>query len=250
VIIKTTEEFNKLKAAGAVVHEALQKMKDAVQPGISTADLNQIGAEVLVKHGAISAPPMVYGYPAEVCISINHEALHGIPSTTRMLKDGDLLKLDLVASLDGWFADAAISLVVRGNTQDLEDCLLIYAAEEAFQKAMDIIRPGFSVSYVGAAIERVAKKYGFNVLHNFGGHGIGQTIHEHPPIPNCEVPELRSILLEEGQVITIEPIIVAGDGAYSTLPDGWTIVTQDGRRTSHYEHTLVVYSTGPVIVTN
>ena len=178
--------------SGRAVREALDTMAAAAKPGVSTLELNDIGVAVLAKHLSKSAPRRTYKFPGDVCISINNEALHGIPSKDRILKDGDLLKLDLVAERHGWFTDAAVTLVV-GQGTDL-DRKLIECAQAAFNAGLTAVRPGVPTNDIGKMVEGVAKEYGFGILEGFGGHGVGRSIHEDPFVPNYFMTNCTDVL--------------------------------------------------------
>jgi methionyl aminopeptidase len=243
--ISTPEELAALRAAGAVVRYMINAMKAAVRPGVTTAELDQIGAQVMREHGARSAPQLVYQFPGVNCISVNDEAVHGIPSR-RALQNGDLVKLDVTIEKDGFMADAAESVPV-GEIGD-STANLIACAERAFSKAMLVAREGFRVSDIGRAVEREVRRSGFSVIHDLGGHGIGHTIHEPPRVPNFPDPSANEILTE-GLVITVEPIIAEGSGRSTLAADNWTVKTADGRRSAHYEHTIVVTKGEPILLT-
>ena len=243
--IKSPEELAGLRAAGAVARRVLEAMKQAVRPGITTAELDRIGAAVMRKHGARSAPAAVYRFPGASCISVNEEAVHGIPGP-RQLREGDLTKLDVTVEKDGFMADAAITVPV-GVVSD-EDELLVQCAERAFDEAMHFARAGCRLLEIGRAIEHQVLQSGFSVIRELGGHGIGHTIHEPPSVPNYPDPGANQ-LLTEGLVITVEPIIAAGKGKVFVAGDGWTIRTADFRKSAHFEHTLVITKSLPVLLT-
>jgi methionyl aminopeptidase len=243
--INTPEEFEGLRAAGRVVRRMIEAMKRHVRPGITTAELDEIGARVMRQHGARSAPKLVYGFPATSCISVNDEAVHGIPSG-RALRDGDLVKLDVTVEKDGFMADAAETVPVGSTTSEI--LLLIACAERAFAKAASVARAGNCVREVGRAVEREVRANHFSVIRELGGHGIGRTIHEEPSVPNFAYPRANQ-LLTAGLVITIEPIIAAGSGAVVLGQDGWAVRTADGRPSAHYEHTLVITDREPILLT-
>ncbi|MDX1979336.1 MAG: type I methionyl aminopeptidase [Bryobacteraceae bacterium] len=243
--IQSEAQFTKLRLIGKIVRKALDTTADAVRPGITTKELDDIGAAVLKEHGAQSAPPKVYGFPGALCISVNDEAIHGIPGS-RVLRRGDLVKLDLVAERDGFHADAAITVAVgeaSATAQALASC-----AEYAFHQALDAARPGNRVREIGRVVEKETKRRGFQVIRELCGHGVGRTIHEEPQVPNYNDPRART-RLTEGLVITIEPIIAAGSGKGLLATDGWTIVTADGSLSAHYEHTIVITRGRPVLLT-
>jgi methionyl aminopeptidase len=243
--INRPEELAAMKAAGAVVRLMLEAMRRAVRPGISTAKLDEIGAAVMRRHGARSAPAMVYNFPGVNCISINEQAVHGIPGK-RELREGDLVKLDVTVEKDGFMADAAVTVPVGAVSE--EKRRLIACAEQAFRKAMLVARAGFRVSDIGRMVEREVRRNGFSVIRELGGHGIGRTIHEEPRVPNYADPEAKEIL-SDGLVITVEPIIAAGSGRAMVEKDGWTVSTADRRASAHYEHTLVITNGAPILVT-
>jgi methionyl aminopeptidase len=243
--IKSRYEFEKLRVIGGIVRKALDAMAAAVRPGVSTAELDRIGAEVLAKHGAESAPPKVYGFPSAVCISVNDEAIHGIPGS-RVVRAGDLVKLDLVAEKDGFYADAAIT-VTAGEATELAH-RLVRCAESAFHRGAEAARAGYRVHDIGRAVERETRRCGFSVLRELCGHGVGRGIHEPPSVPNYHDPRFRA-RLTEGLVITIEPIVAAGEGRTELQPDGWTIRTADRSLTAHFEHTVVITHGAPLLLT-
>ena len=243
--INGPEELAGMRAAGAVVCLMLSAMKSAVRPGITTAELDEVGARVMQQHGARSAPTLVYGFPGVNCISVNEEAVHGIPGK-RALREGDLVKLDVTVEKNGFMADAAVTVPVGEVSEErrrLAEC-----AERAFAKAMLVARAGFRVSEIGRAVEREVRRSGFSVIRDLGGHGIGRTIHEEPRVPNFADPEANQILTE-GLVITVEPIIAAGSGRSFVAPDKWTIITSDRSASAHYEHTLVITKGAPMLLT-
>jgi methionyl aminopeptidase len=243
--INEPEELAAMRAAGDVVQLMLQAMKAEVRPGITTAALDAVGAKVMRQHGAQSAPALVYGFPGVSCISVNEEAVHGIPGE-RALQAGDLVKLDVTIEKDGFMADAAVTVPVGEVTEERQR--LIACAERAFAKAMLVARAGFRVWEIGRAVEREVRRSGFSVIRQLAGHGIGRTIHEAPRVPNY--PDARdNQILTEGLVITVEPIIAAGSGRSFVAPDGWTVVTADHRPSAHYEHTLVITQGAPLLLT-
>ena len=197
------------------------------------------------QHGARSAPSLVYDFPGTSCISVNNEAVHGIPGS-RKLVEGDLVKLDVTIEKNGFMADAAVTVAVGKISE--ENRRLIACAEHAFQKAMLVARAGFRVSEIGRAIEREVRRNGFSVIRELAGHGIGRTIHEEPRVPNYADPQASQILTE-GMVITVEPIIAAGSGRAITAKDGWAVCTADGKASAHYEQTLMITKGRPELLT-
>jgi methionyl aminopeptidase len=243
--IRSQSEFDKLRTIGRIVRAALDSTAAEVTPGITTGELDEIGARVLARYGAESAPPKVYGFPGTLCISVNEEAIHGIPGR-RVIQPGDLVKLDLVAEKDGFYADAAIT-VRAGEVSDEADAL-VRCAEKAFFCSLELARAGNRVREIGRAVEREARHAGFSVIRELCGHGVGRTIHEEPSVPNYYEPALRA-RLTEGLVITIEPIISAGNGHGKLRPDRWTVATSDGSLSAHFEHTVLITKSKPVLLT-
>jgi methionyl aminopeptidase len=234
--INGPEELVGMRAAGAIVCLMLRAMTSAVRVGITTGELDEVGGDVMMQHGARSAPALVYKFPGVNCISVNEEAVHGIPGK-RALRSGDLVKLDVTIEKDGFMADAAVTVPVGEVTEERQR--LMECAERAFAKAMLVARASFRVSDIGRAVEREVRRSGFSVIRDLGGHGIGRTIHEAPRVPNFADPEANQVLTE-GLVITVEPIIAAGSGRAFVAADQWTMITADHRPSAHYEHTLVI----------
>jgi methionyl aminopeptidase len=244
--IDDERDLEGLRATGRIVRAALDAMRDAVAPGVTTAELDAIGARVMREHGARSAPQLVYRFPGVNCISVNDEVVHGIPSPKRRLAEGDLVKLDATFEKNGYMADAAVTVPVGRVAPRVR--ALVECAERAFHAALREAWPGRRVRDIGGAVERVVRRDGFSVVHALQGHGIGRTIHEEPMVPNWDDPAAGT-LLTEGLVITVEPIIAMGDGDAFEAGDGWTIRTADGSFAAHHEHTLVVTKAGPVLLT-
>lgn len=238
-------EMAGMRAAGEVVRRMLDAMKAEVRPGVTTAELDEVGAKVMQAQGAQSAPALVYQFPGVSCISVNDEAVHGIPGK-RALQQGDLEKLDVTIEKDGFMADAAVTVPVGEVSEERQN--LVACAERAFAKAMLVARAGFRVWEIGRAVEREVRRSGFSVIRSLAGHGIGRTIHEEPRVPNFPDAQSNQVLTE-GLVITVEPIIAAGSGRVFVAPDKWTMVTADHRPSAHYEHTLVITKGAPILLT-
>ncbi len=243
--IRSHAELEKLRVIGRIVRQALDASAAAVRPGITTAELDQVGARTLAENGAESAPPKVYGFPGALCISVNDEAIHGIPGT-RVIQSGDLVKLDLVAEKGGFYADAAVTIGVGPISATAG--ALMHCAERAFYQAARTARAGNRVYEIGGAVERETQRCGFQVMRDLCGHGVGRTIHEPPSIPNYHDSRFRT-RLTEGLVITIEPIISAGSGQGRLQPDHRTVSTADGSVSAHYEHTVVITKGEPILLT-
>jgi methionyl aminopeptidase len=243
--ITSPEQLEKLRACGKIVAKALRAMAVAVRPGLTTSELAALGSQVLVENDARSSPPVVYGFPGDVCISVNDEVVHGIPGS-RVLEPGDLVKLDLTAEKDGFHTDSAITVQVAPATRAAGE--LSHCAERAFRQALAAARAGNSIREIGRAVEREVRRRGFHVIRELGGHGIGRSIHEEPSVPNFPDPFARA-RLTEGLVLTIEPIIAAGTSRVSLDADRWTLRTTDGSLAAHYEHTLVITRGDPILLT-
>lgn len=243
--IGTQEELEAMRRVGRVVRLAREAMERAVRPGITTGELDRIGARVLEEHGAQSAPRLVYGFPAAMCISVNDEAVHGIPGE-RVVEAGDLVKLDVTAELDGYMADSAVTVPVPPVSDRARR--LEAAARVAFEQAMKVARAGRRVNEIGRAVEAEVDRRGFAVMRDLAGHGIGRSIHEEPSVPNYYDWRARAPLTE-GLVITVEPIVAQRSGAYVDDEDGWTVRTADGGWVAHHEHTLVVTRGRPLLLT-
>lgn len=243
--IESDRDLAGLRRVGKVVALTLQEMKEALEPGMTTAELDSIGAEVLERHGARSAPQMVYGFPGVNLISVNDEAVHGVPGG-RIIREGDLVKIDVTAEVAGYVADAAVTVVLPSGPQvhrELKVC-----AELAFARAASVARAGRPVNKLGRIVETIVRRRGFAVLHGLSGHGVGRTIHEPPTIPNYFDRRL-DLPLTEGLVITIEPIIAAGSERTVESQDGWTVRTADGSPAAHHEHTIVITKGSPIVLT-
>lgn len=243
--IETDRDWTGMRRVARIVRLTLDAMEKEVRPGVSTAELNEVAAAVFAAHGAQSAPTLVYGFPGSALISVNDEVVHGVPGERR-LKRGDVVKLDVTTEKDGYMADAARTVVVEGGSDEAH--LLARCARRAFEKALAVATAGRRVSEIGRVVEQEVRGHGFQVVRGLDGHGIGRTIHEPPSVPNYFNPRQRDVLTE-GLVITIEPIISAGSGRAVEGGDGWTIRTADGRLAAHYEHTIVITSGEPVVLT-
>jgi len=243
--IKSPADLEKLKEIGSIVRKALDVTAAAVRPGITTAELDAIGDRVLTDNGAQSSPPKVYNFPGAFCISVNDEAIHGIPGD-RVIREGDLVKLDLVADKDGYYADAAVTICVGQVSKTA--AALARCAESAFRRAAQVARAGNRLTDIGRAVESETQRCGFQVMRAYCGHGVGAAIHESPQVLNYPDPQYRA-KLTEGLVITIEPIISAGKGKGVVQRNHWTVRTADGSMAAHYEHTLVITKGDPILVT-
>ena len=243
--IRHDDELEALQAVGRIVAQVLERLREAVAPGITTAELDAIAGEQLARSGARSAPRLVYHFPGETCISVNDEVVHGVPGS-RTLATGDLVKLDVTAEKDGFMGDAACTVQVGGPVG--LGARLAHCARAGFERALAAVRPGMPVREIGRMVQAETRRRGFAVIPELAGHGIGRTIHEEPIVPNF-LDRSSTARLEAGMVITIEPLICAGSGRVHTATDGWTIFTADRSLAAHYEHTLVVRDGPPLLLT-
>ena len=243
--IESDEDLRGLERAGKVVSETLGALKAALRPGISTGELDRVGLHVFQKYGAVSAPTVFYDFPGNTLISINDEVVHGIPGE-RVVQAGDLVTLDVTAQVGGYIADAAVSVTVP--TESAINRRLCQCAHQALRAALKVAKAGRPINVIGRAIEQVVLGWGFSVIPELSGHGLGRVIHEEPNVLNFYHPQ-DTQLLTEGLVITIEPIICAGWGEVVEMDDGWTVKTVDGSAAAHFEHTLVITRGKPVVLT-
>jgi methionyl aminopeptidase len=246
IICRSADELERMREAGRLVGEVLAELAAVVAPGVTTADLDAMAEKRIARAGATPAFKGYHGYPATICASINEEVIHGIPSGRRLLKEGDIISIDVGASLNGFFGDSAVTLPV-GQVSE-EAATLLRVTEEALFKAIERVRPGNRVSDIGHAVQKHVESYGFSVVREFVGHGIGQRMHEEPQVPNYGEPG-RGPRLAEGMVLAIEPMVNAGKPAVKLLGDGWTAVTRDSSLSAHFEHTVAVTAAGPWILT-
>jgi methionyl aminopeptidase len=245
ISIETPEELERLKAAGRVVAQAIRAMRAHARPGVTTGELDAIGARVFTQAGARSGPQLDYGFPGVNCISVNDEAVHGIPARRRLRK-GDLLKLDVAAELDGFYADACASIPIGDAPRSIQK--LATASRVALNRGLATARAGVPINHIGRAVQSAVAAQGYSVCPELMGHGIARRIREQPNIPNYDAPGFDQPLTE-GLVITIEPIIAAGRAEVCQTGDGWTIKTRDGSCAAHSEHTIVITAGAPVILT-
>jgi methionyl aminopeptidase len=243
---RTADELERMREAGRLVGEVLAELAVIVAPGVTTADLDAVAEKRIARAGAVPAFKGYHGYPATICTSINEEVIHGIPSGRRLLKDGDILSIDVGASLNGYFGDSAVTLPVGQVSEDA--ATLLRVTEEALYKAIERVRPGNRISDIGHAVQKHVEAYGLSVVREFVGHGIGERMHEEPQVPNYGDPG-RGPRLAAGMVLAIEPMVNAGKPAVKVLGDGWTAVTCDGSLSAHFEHTVAVTAEGPWVLT-
>lgn len=239
------EDLAGLRRIGWIVAETLRTMIRSVAPGMKTAELDAIGAGVLRRHGAASTPRREYGFPGSTCISLNDEAVHGIPGD-RLIRPGDVVKIDVEADAGGYVADAARTVVV--DPGPMHALGLASCARSAFWRAIRVARAGEPVRSIGREVESEARRHGYAVIRELTGHGVGSKAHEPPVVPNYDEPMCRGEL-SEGLVLAVEPVISAGSGRAVDGGDGWTVRTEDGGLSAHYEETIVITGERPIILT-
>ncbi|HXN21977.1 MAG TPA: type I methionyl aminopeptidase [Candidatus Dormibacteraeota bacterium] len=243
--LKSADELAKMHRAGLIVWDVLSALRDMVRPGLSTMDLEKVAVERMAKHPGRAAFKGYRGYPCTLCTSINQEIVHGIPSTERRLKEGDIISIDFGVELDGYFADSAVTVPVGKVDPQVEKLLRV--TREALDRAIDKMRPGNRLGDVSAAVQTWVEPQGFSVVREFVGHGIGTKMHDEPNLPNYGEPG-RGLRLVEGLVLAVEPMVNAGAHDVRML-DEWTAVTADSSPSAHFEHTVAVTANGPWILT-
>jgi methionyl aminopeptidase len=246
VICKSTAELEKMHRAGLLVWGALEKMRAMVKPGISTKELDEFAEAYTVEHNAKPAFKGYRGYPGSVCTSINEEVVHGIPSASRKVREGDILSMDFGVVLDGYYGDAALTVPVGKVAPEREKLLRV--TRESLERAIEKVRAGNRLGDISAAVQQWVEKNGYSVVREFVGHGIGTKMHEDPQLPNYGAPG-QGPRLQEGMVLAIEPMVNTGSPAVKVLDDDWTAVTADGGDSAHFEHTVAVTADGPWILT-
>lgn len=246
MIAKTEKDFEGLKKIGRIVAEIREAMKEATQPGMTTKEIDEIGGRLFKEKGAVSAPIAEYDFPGYTCISVGNEVAHGIPGK-RIIKDGDIVNIDVSGSYGGYFADTGISFVV--GTPDKRKQKLCDVAKSSFDRAMTRVKAGSSLNGIGKAVEREAKSNGLTVIRNLTGHGIGRSLHEEPSHILNYYDAWDKTLLKDGMVLAVEPFISEGAENIIELDDGWTFATPDKSLVAQIEHTIIVTKDKPIILT-
>ncbi len=245
ITIKSDQEMDAMRHAGSIVGATLTLMKRTVEPGITTRELDSIAYKEITSHGAVPTFKGYHGFPGSICASVNEEIVHGIPGK-RALKEGDIFKVDVGATIDGFIGDAAVSIAVGEVSQEALD--LMEATRLSLEAAIREARPGNRLGDIGHAVQTLGEARGYGVVREFVGHGVGRFLHEDPQVPNYGQPG-RGQLLRAGMCIAIEPMFNAGDWHTRILDDDWTVVTADGSLSSHFEHTIAITEDGPEILT-
>ena len=246
IVIKSKQQIELMREAGKIVAETHQILKEAVRPGISTLELDKIAEDNIRKYNAIPSFKGYGGFPGSICASVNDEVVHGIPSS-RILKEGDIVSLDIGAYYKGYHSDSAKTHGVGVISE--EDRKLIEVTKQSFYEGIKFAKEGYRLSDISHAIQEYVEKYGFSVVRDLVGHGIGPQLHEDPQIPNYGLPG-KGRRLQWGMVLAIEPMINAGRYKVKILSDDWTVVTADGKKSAHYEHTIAITEDEPIILSN
>jgi methionyl aminopeptidase len=246
IILKSPSELEKMHRAGLVVWDVLSAMRAMVMPGITTLDLERAAEKMTLERGARAAFKGYRGFPCVLCTSVNNEIVHGIPSGSRRLREGDIVSIDYGAEIDGYFADAAVTVPVGTISPELKR--LLEVTRDSLDRAIEQMRPGKRLSDVGHAVQSWVEPRGFSVVREFVGHAIGTRMHEDLQVPNYGPPG-QGPRLQEGLTLAIEPMVNAGGPDVRMLRDNWTAVTADGSYSAHFEHTVAVTPAGPWILT-
>jgi methionyl aminopeptidase len=245
ITMKRPDDFARMRRAGRVVAEIHARVREAAAPGVSLLDLDRLAGDIIRDRGCTPNFLNYHGFPANTCLSVNEEIVHGIPSE-RTLKDGDLLSLDAGAIFEGWHADAAVTFPI-GEVSD-DAIRLMETTERAMWAGIEVVRPGVRLGDIGHAVQAVADAAGYGIVRTHTGHGIGRQMHEEPQVPNYGHPG-KGMRLKAGMAICIEPMFNVGGDGTRTLDDGWTVVTADGTLSAHFEHTVAITRDGHEVLT-
>ncbi|MDO5377373.1 MAG: type I methionyl aminopeptidase [Clostridia bacterium] len=245
ITIKNSVQIEKMREAGAMLHDVLAQLKGKIEPGITTKELDRFAEKLIRSYGAIPSFLNYEGYPASICTSVDSQVVHGIPSDRTVLREGQIVSVDAGLILDGWQSDSAFTAGVGPISAEAQR--LIDVTEESFFAALEAAREGYRISDIGHAVQQYVEQRGFSTVRALCGHGIGREMHEEPSVPNYGIPG-HGVRLRRGMTICIEPMIAVGDYRVKTLRDGWTVVTTDGSLCSHYEHTLLITDGEPELL--
>jgi len=245
IILKSQAEIERMARAGRIVAEVLLKLKESVSPGITTNDLDRIAEEEIRRQGAIPTFIGYHGFPKSLCTSINDEIVHGIPGN-RVLNEGDIIGIDCGVTFDGFVGDSAISLPVGKVSAEAQK--LMDVTRESLDKAIEQVVDGNRLGDIGHAVQSHAESFGYSVVRDYVGHGIGRAMHEDPQVPNFGKPG-TGLRIKAGMVFAIEPMVNIGGYDAKVLEDGWTVVTKDGSLSAHFEHTIACTEKGPRVLT-
>ena len=245
ITIKNSAQIQKMREAGAMLHDVLMQVKQRVVPGVTTKELDHFAEKLIRSYGATPSFLNYEGYPASISTSVDSQVVHGIPSQHTVLREGQILSIDAGLILDGWQSDSALTVGVGKISEEAQR--LIDVTEQSFFAALEFAREGNRISDIGHAVQQYVEERGFSTVRALCGHGIGREMHEDPSVPNYGEPG-HGVRLRKGMTICIEPMIAAGDYRVKTLRDGWTVVTCDGSLCSHYEHTIVITDGAPELL--
>jgi methionyl aminopeptidase len=246
IVQKTRLEIEKMRDSGKILASILREIQAKVAPGVSTYFLDQFAESRCRDFGVIPAFKGYHQFPGSVCVSINSEVVHGVPSQSRILQEGDIIGLDFGVIKEGWYSDSAVTVAVGKIAPEVQK--LLDVTKESLMAGIEQARPGKKIGDIGFAVQNVVEKYGFSVVRDFVGHGIGKNLHEDPAVPNYGKPG-QGLTLKAGMVIAIEPMVNMGKSEVAVLADHWTVATKDGSLSAHFEHTLAITETGPDILT-
>lgn len=245
--LKSSREIDIMARGGHILGATVAHLRSAVRPGVSTAEIDAVAEEFIRSHdGAVPSFKGLYGFPGSICASINHEIVHGIPSAKRVLRDGDIVSIDVGVKFEGYHTDSAATIGV-GNV-DADSARLLDVTERSLEAGIAAAKPGNHIGDIGAAIQAVVEEAGFSVVRDLVGHGIGTAFHEEPQVPNYGKPR-RGTKLVPGLTLAIEPMVNVGGPGTRTLSDKWTVVTVDGSRSAHFEHTVAITEAGATVLT-
>ena len=247
IILKSGEEIAKMRKAGRITAGTIDAVLAAVEPGLTTADLDAVAESYILSQGAKPSFKGYRGFPASICASLNEQVVHGIPGP-RVVEEGDLLSLDFGAIWEGYHGDSAVSVFVGGEAPSEQARRLVETTERSLNAGIDRIREGGHLSDIGHAVQSVVEAEGFSVVREYVGHGIGQRLHEDPQVPNYGEPG-RGPLMKRGLVIAVEPMVNVGSWETELLRDGWTVITADGSLSAHFEHTIAITDDGTEVLT-
>jgi len=245
ILVKTSDEIKIMRDANQIVAETLSMLFDVAEPGITTFELDRMAEDLCLKRNSTPAFKGYHGFPSSLCVSINEEVVHGIPSRKRKLKKGDILSVDFGVCYKGFFGDSAVTIPVGNIKKPIHDLLRV--TKESLMLAIEQVVPGNRISDISRAVQTHAEKHGFSIVRQFVGHGIGTSLHEGPEVPNF-VSKGQTPRLIEGMVVAIEPMVNLGTHKVKVLRDGWTVITADKKVSAHFEHSVAVTAGGPLVL--
>jgi len=246
IVLKTKRELNLMREAGRISAGALKLVGEAVKPGVTTAELDRLAEKYILGEGAKPNFKGYNGFPATACISINNEVIHGIPNKKRVIKEGDIVSVDLGAVFEGYHGDNAATFAAGQISPEAQR--LMDVTKESLYEGIKMARSGGRIGDISSAVQEYVEARGYSVVRQFVGHGVGSSLHEAPEVPNFGTPG-RGIRLLPGMTLAIEPMINMGDKNVNVMPDGWTVLTSDGSLSAHFEHTIAITAAGPQILT-